>query len=657
VNYAEYNQQLKDDYWSELLPFRARSQRYESFYRGGQYSRKEKKQLKSYGLIPIVINISKPFVAQRRAILTSSKPALKVVPLQEANKLVADAAQQFLIGKWNSDYVDIHLNRAMRDGLVTGVGYIFVDLANFLDNSTFDINISHLNWKYVLPDPNAERFDLADAENILVRKIVGIKRAQVLYGLTEEEILSGQFTDLRGNNITESTQQAEVLDRFSKYPVDRWSVTPLEGEHLRDLPTVFYTNDLKNKVAEENRQLREDMKKLKVEGRIQLKNLRELKIYRGISVGKYGVYEGVMNIRDYPIVPFINEMGTRFADSQGDIESIEGIQKAENKFYLLTMHNAMLTGNMRFMGPKNAVKDKTKFQRSASVPGAYLDYEPDGTLPNGGAPTIIQPGQLSSAFYTLSQDLIEKAKFITSVYSPTLGDPSGTPETFSTAASLQNLGTQTIKELARRWEVQIAKIGEVALQFIQNYTDEGELLEFVDMESGQVKSPMAEQDTEAGEQVNKPIVLNQLVTKEGVIHEIKNNTRLGKYAVKVLSQPNFGSDRLAKAAFLKDMLMNKAIPPTAAVIALLADLMEIPGGQKLIDEIQKDTGAQSQLAQLAKQMKDMQGKLKRLDSDNTKLMKELEIADFRNDLDKTHRDIKDKAKERIDSIIPEGDGQ
>jgi peptidoglycan hydrolase CwlO-like protein len=132
---------------------------------------------------------------------------------------------------------------------------------------------------------------------------------------------------------------------------------------------------------------------------------------------------------------------------------------------------------------------------------------------------------------------------------------------------------------------------------------------------------------------------------------------LGKYAVKVLSQPNFGSDRLAKAAFLKDMLMNKAIPPTAAVIALLADLMEIPGGQKLIDEIQKDTGAQSQLAQLAKQMKDMQGKLKRLDSDNTKLMKELEIADFRNDLDKTHRDIKDKAKERIDSIIPEGDGQ
>jgi len=63
-------------------------------------------------------------------------------------------------------------------------------------------------------------------------------------------------------------------------------------------------------------------------------------------------------------------MGTRFADSQGDIESIEGIQKAETSSTCSPMANAMLTGNMRFMGPKNAVKDKTKFQRSASV---YLE--------------------------------------------------------------------------------------------------------------------------------------------------------------------------------------------------------------------------------------------------------------------------------------------
>ena len=655
MTYPEYNLQLKDDYWSELLPLRTRAQRYESFYRGGQYSRKEKKELKSYGMIPIVINIAKPFVSQRRAILTSSKPSLKVVPLQEGNKLVADAAQQFLIGKWNSDYVDIEVNRAMRDGLVTGFGFILVDIANFLDNSTFDINISHLNWRYVLPDPNAERFDLSDAENILVRKIVGVKRAQVLYGLTEDQILEGQYQDLRGNNITESTKQAEVLDRFSKYPVDRWSVTPLEGEHLRDLPTVFYTNDLVTKVNKENKTLLEDMERLKVEGKIQLKGLRELKIYRGISIGKCEVYEGVMNIKDYPIIPFINEYNTRFAECQGDIEGIEGIQKAENKFYLLTMHNAMLTGNVRYMAAKGTIEDKTKFQRAASIPGGVIEYKPDTTLPNNGAPTVIQPGQLPGAFYALANDLIEKAKFITSVYSPNLGDPSGTPETFSTAASLQNLGSQTIKELARRWEVQISRIGEVALQFIQQYTDENELLEYVDITDGQLKSPMSEETNDSGENVMRPIILNEVSTKEGAVHEIKNNTKIGKYAVKVLSQPNFGSDRLAKAAFLKDMLMNKAIPPSPAVLSMLSDLMEIPGSQKMIDEVKESTSLSINMKQIQKQMKDLSGMVKKLQQQNLELAKKVEIEKFKGELDKTHRDIKGKAEERINSILPEGE--
>lgn len=645
MTYPEYNLQLKNDYESELLPLRQRAQRYESFYRGGQYSRKEKAQLKSYGLIPLVVNICRPLISQQRAMLTSSKPSLKVVPLQGANKVVADAAQQFLIGKWNSDYVDIHLNRAIRDCLTVGYGFILVDNASFLDNSTFDINISYLDWRYVLPDPNASQYDLSDAENILIRKVVGLKRAQVLYGLTEEELQSGKFEDVRGNNITESTQQVEVIDRFSKFPVDKWNVTPIEGEHLRDLPTVFYTNNLTNKINKENQNLLVDMEKLKVDGKIELKKLRELHIYRGISIGKFGVYEGVMDILDYPIIPFINEYATRFADVQGNIEFIEGIQKSLNKFYLLTIHNAMLTGNVRFLGPEGSVKDKTKFQRSASVPGAYLGYDADPTLPNGGKPEIIQPGTLSSAFFALSNDLMEKAKFETSIYSPSLGDPHGTPETFSTTATLQNYGAQTIKELARRVEVQIAKIGEVVLQFIQNYTKENELLEYLDIESGQVVSPMVEDGD-----VKSNVKLNEVITKEGVVSEIKNNTRIGKYSVKVLTQPNLGTDRLAKASFLRDMLMNKAIPPTTAVISLLMDLMEVPGGRKLIEQIEQETGMEGKIKQAMAQMKEMGGQIKKLQNQNMELQKKGILDKFEGDLDKLKGEIKGKATDQVDKI-------
>jgi hypothetical protein len=665
---VDENIALKNDYYEQLTPLRNRAQRFESFYRGGQYSRKEKRILKQSGLIPLVINIVRPLLLQRRAILTSSKPTWKVVPLQGGNKVVADAAQQFLVGKWNADYVDTQLNRVLKDTLIVGWGCLFVDKASFLDNSTFDINIKHLSWKYVLPDPKSQEFDWSDAENILIRKFVSLSRAQVLYGLTKEEAESAVSDEASYNSgTTEATRQVEVLDRFSKYSVVMYNVSPVEGEHLRDLPTVFYTDKLETKTSQENRRLATEMEKLKVDGKIELKKMRDLNIYRAITVGQFPAYHGVMNIRDYPVIPFINEYGTTFEETQGDVEFLEGIQKAENKTYLLTLHNAMLTGNFRVLGPKNAVKNKTQFQRTSTLPGAYLEYEPDPTLPNGGKPEIIQPGTISSAFFTLSGDLMEKAKFETSVYSPMLGDPKGTPETFSTSASLQDFGTQPIRELARRVDIMIAKAGEVALQFIQNYTDKNELLEYVDMSSGELTSPMMkneitdsasptgdnQQAPQANQDQNK-IILNEVVIKEGVIHEIKNNTRLGKYAVKVLTQPNLGSDRLIKAAFMQQMIMNGKVPPTPAVMALLMDLMEFPNSNKLTQEIKEETSSTEKAKQLEAAMKNLEGQLKMLQTENIKLQKRIELKDLQSEIEIFKAEMKHEGKDvlsQLDQII------
>lgn len=659
------NQALSQDYQEQLSNWRDRAERYESFFRGGQYSRKEKKILKNYGLIPLVINLTRPLISQRRAILTSSKPTWRVVPLQGGNKLIAEAAQQYLVGKWNADYVDTQLNLALKDCLITGVGYLFVDLASFLDNSTFDINIKKLSWNYVLPDPKAQEFDLSDAENILIRKFVSLSRARVLYGLTKEEAESS-ISESAAHNTgnTEATQQVEVLDRFSKYPVTQYHVTPAKGEFLRDLPTIFYTDDLTTKTSQENRALAEDMKRLSVEGTIELKEMRQLHIYRAISVGDLAVYSGVMNIRDYPIIPFIDEHGTTFEKCQGDVEFIEGIQKAINKFYLLTMHNAMLTGNFRVMGPKNAVKNKTQFQRTSALPGAYLEYEPDPTLPNGGKPEIIQPGTLSSAFYGLTGDLMDKAKFELSVFSPVMGDARGTPETFSTTASLQDFGTQSIKELARRIDVQVAKVGEIVLQYIQNYTGRNELLEYIDISSGELRSPMVEDTNQAAQaepadneeqdvETQKKMMaikLNEVIIKAGIVAEIKNNTRLGKYAVKVLTQPNLGTDRLIKASFMRDMIMNKTIPATPSVIAAMMDLMEFPGATKLVEQFKKDVGAEQKAKQAEEQATELVRRLKMAETENMKLMKRLELKDLQSEIEIMKTELKGQGEKALSEV-------
>jgi hypothetical protein len=640
---ATENQEIFNDYENELSDIRTRAQRFDSFFKGRQYSRREKRLMRDYGLMPTIINVVRPLLSNRRAIITSSKPTWRVVPLQSGNTVVADACQQFLVGKWNADYLDIQLNLALKDMLITGFGFLIVDIASFLDNSTFDVNIKHVGWRYIYPDPNAKEFDLSDAENIVVRKVTGVRRAQVLYGLTEEQ--AAEATGISRSQQQNKLIEVEILDRYSKFPVTRYEIQPKQGEHLRDLPTAFYTSALQGKVEQERRALADEMKRLKVDGKIDLREMRDLNIYRSISVGQLDVDERLMHLRDYPIISFIDEVGDTFKDAVGETEFIEGIQRAINKTYSLMIHNAMLQGNFRVIGPNNAVKDKVKFQKTSNIPGAYLGYEPDASLPDGGKPTIMQSGSLPNAFYQLSGDLIQKAQFETNAYDAQLGNAKGAPETFSTLASLQDFGSQPIKELARRVDVQVGKLGEVVVQFIQNYTNRGELLEFIDLDSGTLASPMMEVNGE-----KKPIVLNHPVVKDAVVSEIKNNTKIGKYAVRIMTQPNLGTDRLIKAAFIRDMLMNKAIPPTPTVIAMLLKYMEFPNAEGVIAGIQQEQDAAGQVEQLAAALKKKDEEIGMLQNSNMKYRQETELAQFKSQLNERLTAIQGSAQTKLSEI-------
>lgn len=641
---ADTNLEIFQDYESELKDLHERAKRFDSFFKGRQYSRREKRLMKDYGLMPTVINVVRPLLSNRRAIITSSKPTWRVVPLQAGNSIIADACQQFLVGKWNADYLDIQLNLALKDMLITGFGYLLVDLASFLDNSTFDINVKHVGWRYIYPDPNAKEFDLSDAENIIVRKVVGMNRASVIYGLTEEQ--AAEATGISRSQQQNKLVEVEILDRYSKFPVTRIEVTPKPGEFLRDLPTVFYTSGLQGKIEQERRQKADEMRRLSVEGKIDLRELRSLNIHRSISVGKLDVDSRLMNIRDYPIISFIDEVGDTFKDAVGETEFIDGIQRAINKTYSLMIHNAMLQGNFRVIGPNNAVKDKVKFQKTSAIPGAYLGYDPDPTLPNGGKPEILQSGSLSSAFYQLSGDLIQKAQFETNAYDAQLGNAKGAPETFSTLASLQDFGSQPIKELARRVDVQVGKLGEVVVQFIQNYTDKNELLEYIDLQTGELTAPKTPQ--------GEPIVLNIPVIKDAVVSEIKNNTRIGKYAVRIMTQPNLGTDRLIKAAFIRDMLMNKAIPPTPTVIAMLLKYMEFPNAEGVIAGIQQEQDAASQVQQLSEMLKKKDEEIGQLQTSNMKFRQETELAQFKTQLNERLVAIEGAAQKKLSELSDVG---
>ena len=636
---ARQNLEIFNLYESEWQPWRNKAIKYNNFYKNKQYSKKAQSDLKSMGLKALVINVVRPLLGQQLSILTSTKPTWRIVPLQGASKEVADIAGRFLVGKWNSDYLDTQLELALLDVLKVGLGYLFVDCASFLDNATFDILIERVNWKFVYPDPLATKFDLSDAENIIIKKRIGAKRAQVQFQLTDAELKDAIST---AGGVNPQLVQVDVIDRFSKYPVERvsYDVNEKYRNELRDLPPkIFYTSKLKGIKEQEKRNYYKELKQLETDGKIDITKMNELNIHRCLSAGQADIFEGIMNIRDYPVITFSNEFSENANDVDGETVFLEGIQEALNKFYMLTIHNAMLTGNVRYTAPEGSITNPEQWQKASMIPGAVSFWKPQPDLPNAGQPVQIQPGQLSSAFYGLSNDLMRKAEYETSVFAPIQGNPQGSPETFSTTATLQDFGSQRIKRLARKVDIMIAKAGEVVLQYIQNYTDTDELLEYIDdrpfTEEGQI-NPAFGTNVSVGK-VNTPVVNN-----EAVVKEIKNDTRIGKYAVKVLTQPNLGTDRLIKANFLTSLTMNKVLPFTPAVSKKLLDLMEIPGYMEIVAELSQNSDMQGKVQQLVQNIQVLQKQLQHSTGEADKLAKKLEISDFRNSLDKELLRIKEQ---------------
>src|SRR5207249_3544319 len=139
--------------------------------------------------------------------------------------------------------------------------YMFIDLATFLDNATFDLLIERLNWKWVYPDPNCSKFDFSDAENMVVRKKVGLNYAQVKFRMSEFD-LRDAMGDVLGVNLMST--QVNVIDRFSKYPTEQVQYK-IKDEHRSYLqvdkmpPTVFYTSKLRKKTEEEKRKWKKEL--------------------------------------------------------------------------------------------------------------------------------------------------------------------------------------------------------------------------------------------------------------------------------------------------------------------------------------------------------------------------------------------------------------
>lgn len=181
------------------------------------------------------------------------------------------------------------------------------------------------------------------------------------------------------------------------------------------------------------------------------------------SVGDVLLYEKALDrkIQDYPLipVPFIHT-GTPYPMSA--VSPLIGKQDELNKAHQITIHNANLSGSLRWLVQRGAINDKEWDQYSSS-PGARLNW-------NQGfeKPEAIHPTPLNNAFFALVQDGKRDLEYMSGIYSSQQGDVSAQHDTSSGLLQQDEYGTRRIRAWMHHYvNPALEQLGKVVQQFAQ----------------------------------------------------------------------------------------------------------------------------------------------------------------------------------------------
>lgn len=567
---ADINKKVYQEYRTARLPRYKDMVDNDNFYHGVHYDENERNEIIAKGQAPLNINVTYAIVKQIIALLTSESPTWRVTPLGDTDKQYAYLMSQILDGTWYTSRGNRKYTQIVKDASVVGVGY---GMANPTFNKAFGVEIKHLPYHQVYPSQNVREFDFSDAENIILSVILSWKQASQLLGISEEQIekvTEGDVTFaeeernlryVRYITPTSTQKRCRVIQRLTLENETVYVIKPKGG--TTQSQKIYFQKD-------------EFLEKLIAKGAIEVKEETRKILVKYISVGSH-CQKIKVPIDTYNIVPFIDEF-TGNPWCLGTVDFLYGLQRALNKYVLLSLLNATLSNNMKVMAPKGVV-NKQEFEDNYSTPGYLLEYDWIEGMP---PPKEINPSPMSSEFFAMPKQIISIMEYITGIYGIMQGNPEGAPRTSSGLQSLQNYGGQKVKLLARNMDDALAALGNVTINLYQNYAPYNQTLTYFDerlKEETQVK-------------------YNQVKVKDGNI-EIENDLSVGSFHTRVTTQQNFGSERQDKANALMNLASQTKSP---ALIRPILKLVDIPEADAIADSLDAVQQGQQQIEQLQQQL-------------------------------------------------------
>ena len=444
------------------------------FFLGNHFTTNEASDLASRNQADVPMDRISPAVEKFKSMLTAKPPVFTAIPREDSDSQVSNIWRTILGYVWDISDGDSQMKQAIQDYAVTGLGYLYAYIDNKTDFGRGDVKFTYVNPFRVYVPPDCRDRWFSDADGIILSTILTGEQIVNLYpqlgdqlnpetgevvpGLINDisTVLEEDFPESSHKNTMRAYTPAEIKDNNywhrEKYQIlERFYPTTVPFYRVVDSQTgqeSILDEEAFAALLEENPGAFE-------RGFMEFEEVPQTRIGVSATVGEITLYEKVLNIDTYPIIPLPN-IWTETPYPKSDVSRAKPMQKLLNKLWSLALSHAQASAGLKLIVPMGSVPNIEDLERDWSNPNAVIEVDT-----TQGEPHYPAPQPLAGEFYRLIQQCEFYIDFTFGLPEMMHGVPDKAPETVRGTERMIALGSERPKSKLRDIEFSINRLGRV----------------------------------------------------------------------------------------------------------------------------------------------------------------------------------------------------
>jgi len=449
----------------------------EEFYLGLQLTQAQKDYLISVGQPPEANNKIRPAVEQVLSNVAGASPEWDVRPVGKTDSEVAFVYNKLLDKIWYDSDGDRHFRSIVKDFTVKGLGYMYVYPDWQAEQGRGGIKIKRIAPENIYVDPNCTDPFFRDASSIILSDTSTKSAMKVMFPDYADEIEDAN-EDYRDDDYATAKYNRDEIIRRPDVNDDgqpkvrryiRWSKVNEEQ--------VLLTDNLTGRQKTFTKEEYDDFKKSeRYKAYVKENQVDEEKIYvtrvrETFVVGDVMVYDIVLPVEDYPIVPACNEHNGNPYPA-GDVRHAKTPQRMLNRTEALLISHATSTASFKLIYEDGAI-DPEELEKWF-VPNAIIRANPSAL--REGKIKELSPPAISSQLYVEKQRYETDIETVFGAYKFQQGNPAGAVGTFGEARILDEASSRK-----QNWKIlpaydMLTLVGKIVSKYIPYVYDKERVL-------------------------------------------------------------------------------------------------------------------------------------------------------------------------------------